>query len=103
MEKPLYSETIAVISSTELDFELSDKYTVFIGTIDECTLRLKQEELKNDALFSGIFIINSVEYLKETVDFLLAEKDINRLFENIFENNKLTYKIYFSIKLLTTE
>lgn len=100
MDKPLYSKIYSVVFPTAVDISLGNNFKVFHGNIDQVTLDIKKYELQQDVLFAGHIIINDIDYLDSTVDFLLAEKNMTVFLEKLVSkyslslNNVYLNKIY---------
>lgn len=100
MDKPLYSNIYSVVLPNKVDIILNEKFKIFYGGIDKATLDIKKYELEHDILFAGHIILNDLEYLNSTVDFLLSEKNIQLFLEKLTSkftlnlNNVYLNKIY---------
>lgn len=79
MKKALYSSKIAIIFSSQPEFTLPEQFDVYTGTIDECTLNIKKTELLNDALYSGVLIVNNLSHLDTTLEYIRAERSVEKV------------------------
>ena len=89
MNKPLYSNKYSVVFPTTVDISLGENFKAFYGNIDQVTLDIKKYELEQDELFAGHIIINDINYLNNTLDFLLSEKKIDAFLEKLVSNFSL--------------
>jgi hypothetical protein len=100
MKKALYSNKVAIIFPSPPGITLPERFDVYTGTIDECTLNIKKTELINDALYSGVLIINDLSHLDSTLEYIRAEKNVEKVLTELVEDTELTLSNIFFTKIV---
>lgn len=97
MNNSLYSANFAIIIPEVFNLNVDEDFTVFSGNMDKCTLDLKKYEFKHDKLFKGVFVINDLNFLTNTVEYFLNGKNISKTLLDIGKSYMLTENnIYFT-------